>query len=62
MAVGLLVAAGLVPRVVHAFGRGGAVRLWAALLAVAAIAMARQPRCPCCSPGLVIGVAGRRDR
>jgi len=59
MAVGLLVAAALVPRVVHALGRGGAVRLWAALLAGAAIAIAAAASLPVLLAGsLVIGVAG----
>jgi hypothetical protein len=59
MAVGLLAAAGLVPRVVHALGRGGAVRLWAALLAGAAISIAASATLPVLlAGGLVIGLAG----
>jgi hypothetical protein len=59
MAVGLLAAAALVPRVVHAIGESGAVRLWAALLAIAAIAIAASASLPALLAGaLVIGVAG----
>lgn len=59
MAVGLLVAGVIVPRVVRGQGTWGAVRLWAVLLAAAATGMALGTSMPALLAGaFVIGLAG----
>jgi hypothetical protein len=59
MAMGLLVAGVVVPRVVRGLGPWGAVRLWAVLLAAAALGMALATSLPVLLAGaFVIGLAG----
>ena len=59
MAVGLLVAGVVIPRVVRRLGTWGAVRLWAILLAFAALGMALATSLPALLAGaFVIGIAG----
>ena len=59
MAMGLLVAGTIVPRVVHRLGAIGAVRLWALLMAGAALAMGLGASLPVLlTGGFVVGLAG----